>query len=568
MHHPATTRCRAGLIGSGTTATEMAAQLKHLSTPCLALPPGRAHARLRAPPGRRASRPLRCPTCRVSQLPRATRTAPALDDTAREAAELPPKGAAPSKAQRGGEEEEEAGLLWFSAMGIGSIAWPDDVPELLTKATLTAKLNVQLLKDHLAERGLQVGGTKGVLVDRLLKAVEDELEEVLRMELSSEYGEEGLSQDDGLLEDFKQSILLGLTGGLDIGEEYDEELDGEDELIDDEYGDDWYAEGASGYAGAIDDPSTDIMRAPEEASVAAPTRSACRGDADEAPVASSSMDARSNGEPRQVWEPPSQGSGITNSIGGGASWDSQSSYGSNGSAASSNRSSTGTYSGMAGEEEGWLDLDTLEELTGDDESFDRTVTSRRGQQDGGDDRDHQIEGWRKGTNDAMTPARALEHGHEPPAAMMVAAMMRHEEEGADEEEKVVLGALEDEEDEEEGPTSAPAEIVPLPSLEESNDEASGGHQMQVVVLATPDARARGFLSTCAVLQLQTVTWLFNVGEDLQRHILDSRIRNGKVSRIFVNNLQGTHVLGLPVRLGPRVFGCCATLKTFDMGKID
>eukprot|EP00873_Tetraselmis_striata_P034973 jgi/Tetstr1/455237/TSEL_042084.t1 len=72
----------------------------------------------------------------------------------------------------------------------------------------------------------------------------------------------------------------------------------------------------------------------------------------------------------------------------------------------------------------------------------------------------------------------------------------------------------------------------------------GGQHMNVMLLATPDITGSPFLSSNAMLSMMNEVWAFNAGEDLQRQIHSTDIRNGQITRIFVSSMAPNHVLGL------------------------
>jgi hypothetical protein len=83
-------------------------------------------------------------------------------------------------------------------------------------------------------------------------------------------------------------------------------------------------------------------------------------------------------------------------------------------------------------------------------------------------------------------------------------------------------------------------------VEHCSEPDSGGQHMNLMLLATPDAGGSPFLTANAVLSIMHEVWVFNAGEDLQRHVYSTTLRNGDISRIFVSSMHVNHVLGLQV----------------------
>jgi ribonuclease Z len=68
------------------------------------------------------------------------------------------------------------------------------------------------------------------------------------------------------------------------------------------------------------------------------------------------------------------------------------------------------------------------------------------------------------------------------------------------------------------------------------------------------AKHRNVSSVALIMpEYQGETWLFDCGESTQHQILHTKIRLGKVTRIFMTHLHGDHLFGLPGLLGSRSF---------------
>lgn len=81
--------------------------------------------------------------------------------------------------------------------------------------------------------------------------------------------------------------------------------------------------------------------------------------------------------------------------------------------------------------------------------------------------------------------------------------------------------------------------------------------MELIFLGTGaglPSRSRNVTSLALMLNKERGTsWLFDCGEGTQHQILKSRIKPGKIEKIFISHLHGDHIFGLPGLLSSRSF---------------